>query len=734
MRTASRLDAFRQVIEQAGLYPPMVIPPGEMIRFPGVGKSNGNTSGWATLFPDGEAGAYGDWASGLSATWHAQHDHALTTAERAAHTQRVAELRRIRQEEEERQRTDAAQRAQRLWDGATPAPADHPYLQNKQVQPHGLRVDDYNRLIVPVTIEGALSSLQFIDADGAKLFLPGGAVKGASFTIGGLSSADTLLLCEGFATGASLHEATGLPVVVAFSAGNLTPVAEQLRRQCPTVTLVVCGDHDLSGTGQRAAREAADAVSSRVVLPETVGMDFNDIHMQRGLDAVTQVIEAAIRREETKTMTTATADTREADVHADPWPQLDEAALRGVIGDLVRAIEPHSEADVVALLMQGLIAFGSTLNRSAYFSAEADRHHMNLNAVLVGETAKGRKGTSWGHIRRVFGAVDPDWAGTRVLNGLSSGEGLIWAVRDEITKDEPVRERGKPTGEYQTVVVDRGITDKRLLVLESEFASTLRVMGRDGNTLSALIRQAWDSGDLRTMTKNCPAQATGAHIAIVGHITKDELCRLIESTEASNGFCNRFLWLCVRRSKALPEGGHFDEAAMAPIIQRLHKAVHFGRGAGELTRDKGARASWQAVYPELSEGKPGLLGAVISRAEAQVMRLASLYALQDMSYVVTQDHLTAALAVWEYCEASARYIFGQRLGDPIADDLLNALRKHRDGLTRTDIRDWFGRNRKAHEIDRGLALLAKQGLASMEELPSGGRPIERWFSVSRATI
>lgn len=151
----------------------------------------------------------------------------------------------------------------------------------------------------------------------------------------------------------------------------------------------------------------------------------------------------------------------------DPWPMLDERAIRGVIGDLVRAIEPHSEADVVALLVQGLIAYGNTLKQSPYFSAEADRHHMNLNAVLVGETAKGRKGTSWGYVRRVFAQVDPDWANTRILNGLSSGEGLIWAVRDEITKDEPVREKGKPTGECQTIVVDRGISDKRLLVLES---------------------------------------------------------------------------------------------------------------------------------------------------------------------------------------------------------------------------------------------------------------------------
>ena len=748
MITTSRLDIFRQEIEKAGLTPPeTILADGEIHRFASNGDRN-DDAGWYVLYGDGlPAGFFGDWRSSLKQNWCAKADRQMSATEREEHRTRLDRARSQREADERLRHVDAAQRAQAIWNEAAPATGQHPYLQKKGIGPHGLRVvharvDDGDMLVVPVTSDGTMTSLQFISRDGTKRFLRNGVVKGGSYMLGDLTKATTILICEGFATGASLHEATDLPVIVAFNAGNLVPVARALRETHSRLTLLVCADDDVATEGNPGlsnATEAAEAADGRLIVPDFGSdrpdgvTDFNDLANLCGLDAVKQAITTAIRQEETTTMTTATADVREAETHTDPWPQLDEVALRGVIGDLVRAIEPHSEADVVALLVQGLIAFGSTLNRSAYFSAEADRHHMNLNAVLVGETAKGRKGTSWGHIRRVFAAVDPDWTNTRVLNGLSSGEGLIWAVRDEITKDEPVREKGKPTGEYQTVVVDRGITDKRLLVLESEFASTLRVMGRDGNTLSALIRQAWDSGDLRTMTKNCPAQATGAHIAIVGHITKDELCRLIESTEASNGFCNRFLWLCVRRSKALPEGGHFNEAAMAPITQRLSRAVNFGRGAGELKRDEGARASWQAVYPELSEGKPGLLGAVISRAEAQVMRLASLYALQDMSYVVTQDHLTAALALWEYCEASARYIFGQRLGDPIADELLSALRLYAAGMTRTEIRDWFGRNRKAHEIDRGLSLLAKRGLARREESQSGGRPIERWFGVSRAT-
>ncbi len=417
----------------------------------------------------------------------------------------------------------------------------------------------------------------------------------------------------------------------------------------------------------------------------------------------------------------------------DPWPVLDEAACYGLAGEMVRMIDPHTEADPVALLAQLHAAFGSVIGRNPHFIAEADYHGLNLFAVLVGDTSKGRKGSSWGQVRRIFHGIDETWADGRVLSGLSSGEGLIWAVRDEITKQEPIRDKGRATGEYQTVVVDPGVDDKRLFVLEPEFASTIRVLERDGSTLSPVIRQAWDTGNLRTMTKNNPARATGAHISIVAHITRDELLRLLNTTEAGNGFCNRFLWLCVRRSKSLPEGGQIQSADLAPLVARLKDAERFARSVGELRRDEKARTMWREVYPALSEGKPSLLGAVINRGEAQVMRLACLYALEDMSYVVRPEHLMAALALWQYCEASARYIFGQRLGDPVADELLTALRNHPDGMTRTNIRDWFGRNRKAYEIDRALRALAKQGLARMEDEKTSGRPAERWFAGTGVT-
>ena len=127
-------------------------------------------------------------------------------------------IRRQRQFEEIKNQAEAVKRAKAIWDAAIPAPETHPYLKMKGVQAHGLRLNTDNRLIIPALLDGGLSSLQFINANGAKQFLPGGAVKGGSFTIGALIDADILLLCEGFATGASLHEAAGRPVVVAFNA------------------------------------------------------------------------------------------------------------------------------------------------------------------------------------------------------------------------------------------------------------------------------------------------------------------------------------------------------------------------------------------------------------------------------------------------------------------------------------------------------------------------------------
>jgi len=396
------------------------------------------------------------------------------------------------------------------------------------------------------------------------------------------------------------------------------------------------------------------------------------------------------------------------------WPDpLAEDAYYGLVGEITQKIEPHTEADSAALLTQFLVAFGNVVDRSAHFLVEATPHYTTLFAVLVGDTAKSRKGTSWGHIPRIYEPLDTDWIKERIQNGLSSGEGLIWAVRDPLGKDN-------------------GVVDKRLLVVESEFASTLKVISREGNTLSPVIRNAWDTGDLNILNKNSPAKATDAHISIIGHITNQELLRYLNNTEAGNGFGNRFLWVCVRRSKLLPEGGCIENEDFEPLKARLEQAINTASGTERIKFNEDARKLWYQVYPELSEGKLGLFGAMIARAEAQVIRLACIYALLDCSAKIQEAHLRAALAVWDYCAASCRYIFGDTLGDPDADDLLKALRESSKGMTRTQISNVvFKRHKNAAQIGRVLDLLETRGLIQSVKKETDGRTAEVWFAAEK---
>jgi hypothetical protein len=402
------------------------------------------------------------------------------------------------------------------------------------------------------------------------------------------------------------------------------------------------------------------------------------------------------------------------------WPMLAEEALWGLPGDIVAEIEPHTEADPVAVLASLLTAFGNALGRGAFFRVGADLHHLKLNVALVGDTSKGRKGTSWGYIRDLTSAADKRWTEERVLHGLSSGEGLIYAVRNRVEREN---------AEGETVVFDEGVEDKRLLVLETELAGVLKVMSRQGNTLSPVIRQAWDDGTLQTLTKNSPMKATSTHVSIVGHITKAELLRHLTGTEAANGFANRFVWLLVRRSKELPFGGEWFKVDATPLVRRLSLALEFGSAPVEVTWGDDARDIWVSVYGPLSEGKSGLFGAVIGRAEAQVARLAALYAVMNESYEIEREHLLAALALWDYSEKSALYIFGDATGDPVADQIFNALRAAgKDGMTRTEISYLFGRNMSSERITQALSLLLAARRVRRKPHKTGGRQAERWFA------
>jgi hypothetical protein len=391
------------------------------------------------------------------------------------------------------------------------------------------------------------------------------------------------------------------------------------------------------------------------------------------------------------------------------WPEAPGPdAYSGLIGDIVAALAPHTEADPVAILAQALVAAGATIGRGAHFAVEASAHHPNEYVLLVGESAKARKGSSWDHVARLMDAADPGFA-TRTSSGLNSGEGLVWALRD-------------PAGP------DPGAADPRLLVVEAEFASVLKMTARDVNTLSPVLRSAWDGRPLALLTRTAPARARAAHLAVIGHITATELAHHVGGLEAANGLLNRFLLIACRRAQLLPEGGHPDPLARSSLTSRLAANLAAAQGAGRLRFSPAARRAWWDAYPTLSAASPGPAGALIARGEAHTVRLALLYALTDGARTIGPGHLRAGLALWAYAARSATWATAQATAGPIAGRIADALTAAgAAGLTRTQIRDALGRNQPGADIDAALSALAADGRAQVcIDTTTGGRPARTW--------
>ncbi len=389
------------------------------------------------------------------------------------------------------------------------------------------------------------------------------------------------------------------------------------------------------------------------------------------------------------------------------WPKPpDPAAYHELLGQIVARIAPHTEADPVAILTQLLLAFGAAVGRGAFFQVEATRHHPNEFMLLTGESSKARKGSSWDHVRRLITAIDPSIE-PRILTGLSSGEGLIWAVRD-------------PT------VQDPGIADQRLLVIEPEFASVLKASAREISTLSPTLRSAWDGRPLAILTRTSPARATSAHIALIGHITQHELRRHTTTLELSNGYLNRILIIACRRQRLLPEGGDHDPLGGTGLPRLLAAALKHAQTAGQVRLHNDARELWQHAYQKLAQPHDGIVGQITARAEAHTIRLALLYALADGQRHISPPHLKAALALQDYATRSAAWTLQGATGQPLAEQIHTALQANPAGLTRSQISDTLKHNQPAGQIDHALRALQDTSRATVTQIATGGRPAQLW--------
>lgn len=398
-----------------------------------------------------------------------------------------------------------------------------------------------------------------------------------------------------------------------------------------------------------------------------------------------------------------------------PWPVLTEDAFTGLAGKIVRHLEPGTEADPNGLLVGLLAAFGNACGPAPHFPIGATLHRANLFLCLVGQSAKARKGTGGDLIAAIFNKADPDWADNHRVSGLSTGEGLAWLGRDA-GNDPPEAPHPKLAQ-----------TDKRLFVEETEFGLSLQCGSRTGNTLSSALRKLWDFKTLEFVTKTSGFRASGIFTSILAHITLAELDTLLTASDVANGFVNRFLWCCVRRSKKLPFGGDtggIDDYAKN-IGWRLAEAKRIER---MVFTPAGAKVWENAYHGELSTDYPGRVGDVVSRAEAQALRLSMIYALLDESPEISDNHVRAALSVWQFSLKSALYVFGDHHGS-LADKIRTLLVEAGSaGLTRTQINNSLGRNYPVREIVAALGALRQAGQATLEttQRPGPGRPLETW--------
>jgi hypothetical protein len=394
-------------------------------------------------------------------------------------------------------------------------------------------------------------------------------------------------------------------------------------------------------------------------------------------------------------------------------PALDPAAFDCYLGRLVRKVEDTSEADPVAVLASLICAAGVHMGQGPHVRAGDDPHPLLVWPLIIGRTSAGRKGTSWSTARRLIDAADPAFIHNNLRSGLSSGEGLAarFAIEEQDTIDG---------------VIDPG-RDLRLMVLEPEWGGVMAKMRREGNSLSAILRAAWEGGDLSTLTVT-QRLAPSSHVGIVAHITPQEFRARLDAADMAGGTYNRFLPLAVARSKFLP----FTQGAPADLVTQLGGLLAGRLDKAAQRRTLGftgpAAQMWRALYIELStdHNERPQVEQFISRAVPNCLRIAAIHAATDGQDTIAPEHLTAAAALVRYSIASARSIFTDtatptKLAAWIAE-------AGPTGRTRKEITtDHFAGNKKANEIDALLTQLIDAGRITRSTRPpaSGrGRPAE----------
>jgi Protein of unknown function (DUF3987) len=379
----------------------------------------------------------------------------------------------------------------------------------------------------------------------------------------------------------------------------------------------------------------------------------------------------------------------------------------GILGEMVHTAGPTTEADPVGIYASLLAKAGAAIGPDAYVQIGNTRHPLLIWALLFGNTGSGRKGEATNTARTFFRISYPG-ADDFTVTGLSSGEGLIERIRDVRDEED-----------------DGGTEDKRLLVIEPEFAQVMARAKREGSTLAAVLRQAWDGGALSVLNR-AHLKASGSHAVIIGHITPLEFRIKLAEADMAGGTYNRFLPFFVDRSKRLPLPSGLGPEEIGPLAARLAKGIEAARSLRQIGLDREARDLWSnEVYEELTtyDDEAAIYTQFIQRAAPYCRRIAALLAALDGRRDASKDDLAAAAATVRYSIASAKYILGRTSHNPNLDKIRRAIgTAGEEGLTKTEISALFSRNLPKDALEALLAEVTAGGSVEEFRRATGGRP------------
>ncbi|WP_305907184.1 DUF3987 domain-containing protein [Methylomarinum sp. Ch1-1] len=437
-------------------------------------------------------------------------------------------------------------------------------------------------------------------------------------------------------------------------------------------------------------------------------VDFNDVLVEKGIDATKDIILDQVA--EVGHDAQIDQEIEKQNALLNPPPVLAAAAYHGFLKDIVEVATAHSEASQVAVASNVIALFCASIGRVAYQDIGDGLCHARPFFLHVGKTGKARKGTAEHTPRRIFQEVgqllgDGFPSLKRHDGGLSTGEGLGWVIRD------PIEGKGGDN-------IDDGVSDKRLMVVEAEFAGAMAAASREKNNLSAIIRTTWDGRTISPLVKNAKWSATDPHVVLTGHITAPELIEKMTAVDAQSGFMNRFIILHVARPKLVPLPKRTPNEEIKRLAVKIAEAVEYATngdvtkpGRLEVRLSPDAARYWTHHYPEITKDHDGIVGALLVRSEIYTRMLAMIFALFDQKSTIERVHIDAALAWVNYWQASVRYIF-QTLAAKAESEKLNETSKtllefitKNDGCTRTAITSSFRNKLSAAEITTALNVL-----------------------------